>query len=124
MSPTTSFFLIAPLGLPRQIDEHPLLTTVKRSVISPGLIIGSGLQLWFNYQSRTFAGKYKWNAALDGINLMLNMLLCSSWVLGNREFRDGFSVHDLMNAFIVVVWCYQAVIFPTVSQGEVDEEVE
>jgi len=124
LSPTTSLFLIAPLGLPRRIDEHPLLTIVKRSLISPGLIIGPSLQLWFNYQSRTFAGKYKLNAFLDGISLMLNMLLCSSWVLGNREFRDGFSVHDLMNACIVVGWCYQAVILSTVSQGEADDDEE
>ena len=55
---------------------------------------------------------------------MRNMLLCSSWLLGNREFRKGFSVHDLSNAFIVVGWCYQAVMLPTVSQGEVDDEVE
>ena len=55
---------------------------------------------------------------------MRNMLLCSSWLLGNREFREGFSVLDLINAFIVVGWCYQAVMLPTVSQGEVDDEVE
>ena len=63
-------------------------------------------------------------AILDGINLMLNMLLCSSWLLGNREFREGFSVLDLINAFIVVGWCYQAVMLPTVSQleGEVDDD--
>ena len=101
-----------------------LLTIVKRSLISPGLIIGSGLQLWFNYQSRTFAGKYKLNAILDGIILMLNLLKCSTRVLGHREFREGFSVHDLMNAFIVVGWCYQAAMLPKVSQGEVDDEVE
>lgn len=123
-SPTTSLFVIAPLGLPRRIDEHPLLTIVRRSLIAPGLIIGPGLQLWFNYQSRTFAGKYKLNAVLDGISLMLNMSFYSSWVLGNTEFRDGFSVHHLMKAFIVVGWCYQAVVLPTVSQGEVDDEVE
>ena len=55
---------------------------------------------------------------------MLSMLLCSTWVLGNRPFREGFSVHDLMNAFIVLGWCYQAVMLPSVNQGEVDDEVE
>ena len=50
------------------------------------------------------------------------MLLYSSWLLGNREFREGFSVHDLINAFIVVGWCYQAVMLQTVSQGEVDDD--
>jgi len=55
---------------------------------------------------------------------MLNMLQCSRMVLGHREFHEGISVHDLMNAFIVVGWCYQAVMLPTVSQGEVDDEVE
>ena len=55
---------------------------------------------------------------------MLNMLLYSTTVLGHREFRDGFSLHDLMNAFIVVGWCYQAVMLPTVSQEEVDDEAE
>ena len=54
---------------------------------------------------------------------MLKMLLYSTRVLGSREFRDGFSVHDLMSTFIVVGWCYQAVMLPTVSQ-EVDDEVE
>jgi len=68
-SPAT-LFLISPLGLPRQNDEHPLLTTIKRSFISPGLIIGPGLQLLFNYQSHTFAGKYKLTAILNGINLI------------------------------------------------------
>ena len=55
---------------------------------------------------------------------MLNMLQCSTRVLGHREVREGFSVHDLMNAFIVVGWCYQAVMLPKVGQGEVDEEEE
>ena len=55
---------------------------------------------------------------------MLNMLIFSTWVMGNRGFRRGFSVDDLMYAFIVVGWCYQAVMLPTVSQGEVDDEVE
>jgi hypothetical protein len=52
---------------------------------------------------------------------MLNMLPYSTRVLGYREFREGFSVHDLMIAFIVVGWCFQVVMLPTVSQGEVDE---
>ena len=55
---------------------------------------GSGLQLWFNYQSRMFAGKsrYKMNAVLDGIILMLNMLPCSmTSVLGYGGFQKrGF----------------------------------
>ena len=56
---------------------------------------------------------------------MLNMLQCpTTSVLGYREFQKGFSVHDLMNAFIVVGWCYQAVMLPTVSQGEVDDDDE
>ena len=55
---------------------------------------------------------------------MLDMLQYSTRVLGYREFREGFSVHDFMNAFIVIGWCYQAVMLPTVSQGEVDEEDE
>ena len=80
----------------------------------------------FNYQSRTFAGKYKLTAILDGINLMLHMLLRSPWVLGHKVFREGFSVHDLMYTFIVVGWCYQAVMLPSVNQGELedDDEVE
>jgi hypothetical protein len=64
------------------------------------------------------------NAILGGIYLMLNMLPYSTRVLGYRELRDGFSVHDLMIAFIVVGWCYQVVMMPTVSQGEADDEVE
>ena len=52
------------------------------------------------------------------------MLQYSTRVLGYRELRNGFSVHDLMKAFIVVGWCYQVVMLPTVSQGEVDDEVE
>ena len=83
--------------VPHQIYEHLLLTILKRSLISLGLITGSGLQLWFNYQSRTFAGKsrYKMNTDLDGIVLMLNMLPCSTTsVLGFREFQTGVSVHD------------------------------
>jgi len=56
--------------------------------------------------------------------MMLNMLLFSSWVLGHREFREGFSVHDLMYTFILVGWCYQAVMLPKVSQGEDGDEVE
>ena len=95
-----------------------------KSVISPGLIVGSGLQLWFNHQSRTFAGKYKLNAILDGISLMLNTLQFSTRVLGYRELREGYSVHGLMNLFIVVGWCYQAVTLPKVSQGEADDEEE
>lgn len=83
--------------------------------------MGSGLQLWFNHQSRTFAGKYKLSAVLEGINVMLGLLQFSTWVLGYREVREGFSVHDLMNAFVVVVWCYQAAVLPTVRQ---DDEVE
>ena len=55
---------------------------------------------------------------------MLNLVQCSTSVLGYREFRKGFSVHDLMNAFIVVGWCYQAVMLPMVCQGEVDDEGE
>ena len=32
-------------------------------------------------------------------------------------------MHDLMNAFIVVGWFYQAVMLPTpVSQGEADDD--
>lgn len=123
-SPATSLILIPPIGSPLQIDEHPFITIIRRSLISPGFIISSGLQLWFNYQSRTFSGKYKLNATLEGIYLMLNMLQYSTRVLGYRELRNGFSVHDLMKAFIVVGWCYQVVMLPTVSQGEVDDEVE
>lgn len=93
-----------------------------RPLFSAGLILSSGRQLWFNYQSRTFAGKYKLNAILDGISLMLYLLQFSTMVLGFRELREGFSVHDLMDAFIVAGWCWQAVMLPTVSQGEVDDD--
>jgi len=118
-SPTTSLYLIPPLGHDPRIDEHPLRAIVMRSLIPPGRILGSGLQLWFNYQSRTFAGRYKLRAILVGIDLMLFcMLQFSTRVLGYIDFRAGFSVHDLMNAFIVVGWCYQAVMLPTVSQDE------
>ena len=89
-----------------------------------GLILGSGLQLWFNHQSRTFAGKYKSTAILEGIVLMLNMLKFSTRLFGNRLVRDGFSAHDLVNAGFVAVWCYQAVTLPTVRREEVDDEVE
>ena len=64
------------------------------------------------------------NAILNGIDLMLYMLPFSSWLLGHRVFREGFSVHDLMYAFIVVGWCYQAVMLPKVGQGEDGDEVE
>ena len=40
-------------------------------------------------------------------------------------FKKGVSMHDLVNAFIVVGWCYhwQAVMLPTpVSQGEADDD--
>ena len=98
---------------------------LRRSLISPGLLLGSGLQLWFNHQSRTFAGKYKLNAILDGVGLMLYMLHFSTRVLGYRELRDGYSVPDLMYALITVGWCYQAVMLPTVSQGgDVDDDEE
>jgi hypothetical protein len=91
--------------------------------IGPGLVSSSSLQLWFNYQSGTFAGKYKLSAILEGINVMLQMVTFSTRVLGYRTFREGFSVHDLVNAFLVVLWCYQAVMLPTVRQ-EGDDEVE
>ena len=48
-----------PLSHPPQTGEHPLRTTLLQTLTLPGLVLGSGLQLWFNYQSRTFAGKYK-----------------------------------------------------------------
>ena len=55
---------------------------------------------------------------------MLNMLKFSTRLFGNRLVRNGFSVHDLVNACLVAVWCYQAVILPKVRQEEADEEVE
>lgn len=54
---------------------------------------------------------------------MLHMVIFSTRVLGYRSFRVGFSVHDFVEAFLVVLWCYQAVKLPTVRQ-EVDDEVE
>ena len=55
---------------------------------------------------------------------MLHMLQFSTRVLGDRELREVFLVHELMNALIVVGWCYQAVMLPTVSQGGVEDEEE
>ena len=120
-----SLFLISPLGATPSLEtdaDWRFRNTIKQSVISPGLIIGSGLQLWFNYQSGTFAGKYKLSAILDGIVMMLNMLEFSTRVLGIRHARGGFSAHDFVNAFLVIVWCYQAAVLPTVKQGEDDVE--
>lgn len=54
--------------------------------------------------------------------MMLNMLEFSTRVLGIRHARGGFSAHDFVNAFLVIVWCYQAAVLPTVKQGEDDVE--
>ncbi|KAF8811336.1 hypothetical protein BYT27DRAFT_7161118 [Phlegmacium glaucopus] len=121
-SPTSSF-LIPPLGLPNpEVDKFWLHNALTHSLIFPGFIVGSGLQLWFNRQSHTFAGRYKLCAVLEGLRIVLGTLEFSTRVLGNREIRGGFSVHDLVKLIVVVVWCWQAVILPKVSQGGVSDE--
>ncbi|KAK0547137.1 hypothetical protein OC845_004241 [Tilletia horrida] len=113
----------AALGdIPKRAPDSVIISRINTAIGHTAGIC----QLWFNHQSRTFAGQSRVTVLLHLIDaLVLNLLLEHVYMIsGFLETRSEITLAGLVWPAMLLVQGYQAVVFPSVDQNAKDEDDE
>ncbi|KAL9933969.1 hypothetical protein V8E36_007051 [Tilletia maclaganii] len=111
-----------------ELDDRTSGPTFDKGTLGPLslalLHAGLGAQIWFSFQTRTFAGGPKLNALLALVNtFFFELALEHVYALsGHLEARSELTLAGLIFPALTVVRAYQALTLPSVPQTTEDDD--
>lgn len=86
------------------------------------LIAGLLSQIYLNYQSRHFSGYYKAEVIIIVLRDIIGISLFVPAISGRYDARWGMTVHDVVKYSLHFVLLFQAVVLPSRSRDNAEED--